>query len=175
MCGIAGVIQCRPGEQVDLARLKAMESTLSHRGPDARGILCPAQNVGLVHTRLAIIDPQILSDQPMSDPSEMVHLIFNGEIYNYRELRVELEHSGHTFKTRSDTEVLLRGYLKWGQELVSRLNGMWAFAIYDTRHATLFCSRDRFGVKPLYYTFDDDEFVFASEIKAILSWNSTYR
>lgn len=175
VCGIAGVVLLERGGSIDDARLSAMQARLVHRGPDANGICRPSTSVALVHTRLAIVDPRVVSDQPMVDRDAVVHLVFNGEIYNFIELRRELERAGREFRTNSDTEVLLQAYLEWGEEAVSRLNGMWAFALYDARRESLFCSRDRFGVKPFYYAFDGRQFIFASEAKALLAWDADLR
>lgn len=161
MCGIAGYI----GKTID-GVLGKMSSTLHHRGPDSSGEYI-VQPVHLAHTRLAIIDlPQGV--QPMHTIDSMLTVIFNGEIYNHKELRLELEDAGHTFITdHSDTEVLLHGWREWGKELPTKLNGMWAFAIYDKNSNKLFLSRDRFGQKPLFYTLQDNNFVFGSELTAL--------
>jgi asparagine synthase (glutamine-hydrolysing) len=164
MCGIAGFIGTGT-----LDDLKGMTQSLVHRGPDDQGLWTDAeQGVYLGHRRLSIID---LSDghQPMWTADQRLGVIFNGEIYNHQELRKELERLGHVFVTdHSDTEVLLHGYRQWGTGLTSRLNGMWAFALYDRDKRLLFCSRDRFGKKPFYYTCQAGTFIFASELRALI-------
>ena len=163
MCGIAGFVG--QGTVEDLGR---MTDALAHRGPDDRGLWCDgAKRVFLGHRRLAIIDVEG-GRQPMWTLDGKLGIVFNGEIYNFAELRGELEHLGHRFVTdHSDTEVLLHGYRQWGAGLTARLNGMWAFALYDAAAGTLFCSRDRFGKKPFYYTLQDGTFAFASELAAL--------
>lgn len=163
MCGICGFIGA--GSQGDLAR---MSSLIVHRGPDDSGEwISSAPPVFLASRRLAVVD---LSDghQPMATADGEFVVAFNGEIYNHRELRLELEGAGYIFQTdHSDTEVLLAGYRAWGPAMVSRLNGMWAFALYDRRRAQLFCSRDRFGKKPFYYSCKNGSFAFASELTSL--------
>lgn len=166
MCGIAGIYSTT-GE-ADPALLTAMSSRLAHRGPDGEGTYLQG-SVGLAHRRLSIIDLSDLASQPMTNEDETLWLVFNGEIYNYRELREDLLRAGHIFRSQTDSEVILHAYEEWGQTCVERLNGMWAFAIYDRKEDLLFCSRDRFGIKPFYYTVADDTFLFASEIKALLA------
>src|ERR1700719_3927233 len=163
MCGIAGFIG--GGERSDL---HGMTDALAHRGPDGEGTWIDQHSrVFLGHRRLSVLD--IASGaQPMTTIDEQLVIIFNGEIYNHAELRVELESRGHQFKTdHSDTEVLLYGYREWGPSLLEKLNGMWSFAIYDRVKGELFLSRDRFGKKPLFYYSDDHRFVFASELTAL--------
>ena len=166
MCGIAGLVKLKQAP-VDADLLWRMLGTLDHRGPDDRGVFVDA-NVGLAHARLSIID-LAGGHQPMSVENGSLWITFNGEIFNYIELREELEKRGHRFTTRSDTEVILRSYLEKGEECVQDFNGQWAFAIWDARHRKLFLSRDRYGVRPLFYTISGDNFFFASEIKAILA------
>ncbi len=165
MCGIAGVLR-RDGAPVGNQLLWAMTTVLGHRGPDGEGFFTQGP-VGLGHRRLAIID-LVTGDQPMSNDDGSIHLIFNGEIYNFRELRKELEARGHKFWTGSDTEVILRAYESYGVECLGRLRGMFAFAIWDDRRGRLFLARDRVGIKPLVYAWDGRRLLFASEIKAIL-------
>lgn len=160
MCGISGF------NWKDEGKATAMVQALSHRGPDARGVFVD-DGVSLGHDRLSIIDLSHAADQPMVDNERKLTIVFNGEIYNFRELRNELTSEYH-FKTKSDTEVILAGYLKWGKDVVKRLNGIFAFAIWDARAQELFCARDHAGVKPFYYFWDGERFIFASEIKAIL-------
>ena len=149
--------------------IQRMNETLVHRGPDDCGIWCDeSRAVYLAHRRLSIIDIDG-GHQPMWTDEGTLGVVYNGEIYNHPELRKELEKNGHRFKSNhSDTEVLLHGYRQWGEKLVDRLNGMWAFAIYEPKRSCLFLSRDRFGKKPLYYTLQDGTFAFASEMTALL-------
>lgn len=165
MCGITGFISQRNDKQSIL--LKQL-SVLHHRGPDDQNIYMD-KNVGLGHARLAIIDIQN-AIQPMKSENGRYVLVFNGEIYNYLELRQHLTHLGYSFKTHSDTEVLLKMYIHYGKNALQKLNGMFAFAIYDHLNHEMFLARDHFGIKPLYYTFLDEQFIFASEIKAILKF-----
>lgn len=165
MCGIAGIFN-RKGNDVNLSVLEAMTDVLAHRGPDGRGVHIDGP-VGLGHRRLAIIDLEN-GAQPMSDSSGRFHITFNGEIYNYRELRLCLETKGHTFRTKSDTEVLLHSYMEYGENCVDRLNGMFAFAVWDSQERKLYLARDRSGIKPLYHSWVGDNFIFASEIKSLL-------
>lgn len=164
MCGIAGVFHLE-GRPVERERLERMGRLLAHRGPDADGFYLQ-EGLGLVHRRLAIIDLDPRSQQPME--FEGCTLIYNGEIFNYVEIRQQLEDLGHRFVTESDSEVLIRAYLQWGRECLQRCNGMWAFALWDERRQGLWCARDRFGVKPFYFARREGEFRFASEPKALL-------
>ena len=163
MCGITGFI----GDG-SIDDLKSMSSALSHRGPDAEGCWQDSQaGIYLAHRRLSIID-LAGGSQPMWTQDQALGITYNGEIYNHKELRAELQSKGHIFKTsHSDTEVLLHGYRQWGQELPSRLNGMWAFCIYDKNAEHLFLSRDRFGQKPLFYFRSNNTFAFSSELKSL--------
>jgi asparagine synthase (glutamine-hydrolysing) len=166
MCGIAGQY-CFDGRVPDRQLLARMSEQLIHRGPDGVGTEVRGC-MGLVHRRLAIID---LSDdglQPMTNEDSTLWLLFNGEIYNYIELREELVKKGHRFHSRSDTEVILHAYEEWGTGCLQRFNGMWAFALWDEKSQQLFCARDRFGIKPFYYTEIGGSFLFASEIKALV-------
>ncbi|MBU3050280.1 asparagine synthase (glutamine-hydrolyzing), partial [Chryseobacterium indologenes] len=165
MCGIAGLIH-KNSIPISEESLKKMTDKLSHRGPDAEGFFIH-ENIGLGHRRLSIIDVSEAANQPFIWEDKQV-LVFNGAIYNYLEIREELIQNNYTFKTNSDTEVLIAAYDFWGKYCVQKFNGMWAFAIFDSKNNTLFCSRDRFGVKPFYYYVDDQKFLFASEIKPIL-------
>ena len=142
-----------------------MTDALAHRGPDDEGYFVN-DVVALGHRRLAIIDIST-GQQPMSTLSGQIQITFNGEIYNFVELRAELEALGHQFRTSSDTEVILESYVEWGENCVERLNGMFAFAIWDARHKRMFLARDRVGKKPLYYYRKGSVLVFASELKAI--------
>jgi asparagine synthase (glutamine-hydrolysing) len=127
------------------------------------------------HRRLAILDLSTAGHQPMSNETGDLWIIHNGEIYNHEELRIELLDKGHVFKSRTDTEVILHSYEQWGEKSLNKFNGMWAFVIWDSRSKKLFCSRDRFGIKPFYYYFDGLKFIFSSEIKAILATDAMER
>ncbi len=171
MCGIAGVMLRRNARQVgDIARyVTNMIDQVVHRGPDGSGVEVVGE-VGLGHRRLSIIDLNVRASQPMCTPDETVWVVFNGEIYNFLDLRRELEAAGVTFRTTSDTEVLLHGWRAWGEGMVARLRGMFAFALWDTRSKTMLLARDRFGKKPLFYAEHRDGLLFASEIKSLLEW-----
>lgn len=159
MCGIAGF------NWGDESLLKRMTATMVHRGPDGSGHFVD-DNMSLGHLRLSILDLSENGHQPMA--YKKLQITYNGEIYNFLELRSELEKQGHVFHTNCDTEVILHAYEQWGQDCVTRFNGMWAFCIYDTEERKLFLSRDRFGIKPLHYYFDGKRFIFASELTALL-------
>ncbi len=168
MCGIAGLFYPGLPKPIDPARIVAMSDAQAHRGPDGSGVWCVA-GVGLGHRRLAIIDLEG-GVQPMALPDQSLAVTFNGEIYNFREVRAELEALGARFVTDSDTEVLLHGWRAWGPDLLARLNGMFAFALYDATTQNLFLARDRFGVKPLHYAeLADGAVAFASELKGLLA------
>jgi asparagine synthase (glutamine-hydrolysing) len=166
MCGVAGVVygEARP---VDRAMLGRMAAAIRHRGPDGYGFVIGRRG-GLAHVRLSIID-RAGGAQPLGNEDGQLQVAFNGEIFNYVELRAELRALGHVFRTDSDTEVLVHGYESWGTRLVDRLNGDFAFAIYDQRDDSLFLARDRFGVRPLFYTQRGSELYFASEAKALFA------
>jgi asparagine synthase (glutamine-hydrolysing) len=167
MCGIAGVIDCESSRLAD--DVAAMSARLAHRGPDDAGAFVDAGAVGLAHHRLSILDLTAAGHQPMSCDSGRLTVVFNGEIYNYRELRRELEQAGVRFSTDSDTEVLLKAYQTWREACVERLVGMYAFAVWDRDQRSLFLARDRVGKKPLLYYWDRRTFAFASELKALLT------
>jgi len=168
MCGIAGVFYPATPKPVDPARIRAMTDVLAHRGPDGAGIWT-APGVGLGHRRLAIIDLDG-GAQPMHSADQAVTVTFNGEIYNFREVRAALEAKGAVFRTDSDTEVLIHGWEAWGPAMLDRLNGMFAFALHDASRQSLFLARDRLGVKPLHYVeLSDGAFAFASELKGLLA------
>ena len=186
MCGIAGLMDfSRRGSIQD--SLRAMTTLAAHRGPDDEGIAlfgsdgrCYSGNnfqgqsdafctVGLGHRRLSIIDLSPAGHQPMSDASGRYWIVYNGEVYNYLELKAELQQSGQSFHTRTDTEVILQAFIAWGPQCLRRFNGMWAFAIYDRVALRLFCARDRFGVKPFHYASANGRFAFASEVKQLLA------
>src|SRR5438093_138237 len=166
MCGLAGVARQRP-RGVSAELLERMAAAIRHRGPDGFGLHAD-DRIGLAHVRLSVIDVAG-GAQPMTNEDGDVRVVYNGEIYNYLELRHELEVRGHVFRTRSDTEVLVHGYEQWGEELLERLNGQFAFALHDRRTASLFLARDRFGILPLYYAERGGDLYFASEIKALLA------
>ena len=169
MCGIAGIFDQNSRQAVAEHDLLTMLQPIRHRGPDASGTWKEAPGVGVAHVRLAIIDLRAESNQPFVSSDGNLVMTYNGEVFNYLELRQELEGHGYRFRTNSDTEVLLTAYRHWGQDVCDRLNGMWAFAIYDRRQDSLFCSRDRFGIKPFYYAVVRGRFMFASEVKALLA------
>ena len=167
MCGICGV-----AGQVDQSLMKAMLARIAHRGPDDEGIYITTTStgaaVGLGHRRLSIIDVSPAGHEPMTDASGQVWLTFNGEIYNFKSLRHELEAAGHRFRSDSDAEVIIYAYIEWGRDFLSRLNGIFALAMWDARDESLLLARDRLGIKPLYYADTPAGFAFASEIKALL-------
>ena len=167
MCGICGKLNFEKGASVKPALIRAMTDTIRHRGPDDDGIHI-APEVGLGFVRLSIIDLSS-GHQPLSNEDGTIWIVFNGEIYNYRELRSFLVSKGHVFKTHSDTEVIVHLYEEFGPECVQKLRGMFAFGIWDENKKTLFLARDRVGIKPLYYALNQNSIVFASEIKAILA------
>ncbi len=197
MCGIAGIYNLDPA-RVDAPALCRMTERLRHRGPDDEGYVlidtrageaqhaggkdtqaglslprvaevdARSANLGMGHRRLAIIDTSASGHQPMSNRDGSLWLVYNGEVHNYVELRLELQDAGYTFRTHTDTEVVLAAYEEWGVECLRRFNGMWAFALWDGRRGRLFCATDRFGIKPFYYWRGDGCFVFASEPKALL-------
>jgi len=166
MCGICGIYH-RDGSPVERDALDRMMSVISHRGPDGYGSYIKGE-IGLGHRRLSIIDLGG-GAQPMTNEDDSLQIIFNGEIYNYVELRDELKQSGHRFKTQSDTEVILHAYEQWGHSCVTKFNGIFAFALWDIPKRQLFLARDHLGVKPLYYTMLGARFLFGSEIKCLLS------
>src|SRR5207253_10998100 len=168
MCGICGVFSPDRDQRVDREVLLAMNQQIVHRGPDDNGIFTEA-NVGLAMRRLSIIDVQT-GHQPINNEDESVRIVFNGEIYNEQELRVDLEARGHRYRTKSDTETIVHLYEEYGRDCVKHLRGMFAFAIWDRRKRNLFVTRDRLGIKPLYYRWDGRTFLFGSEIKTILAY-----
>ncbi|MBP1598701.1 MAG: hypothetical protein H6Q05_4078, partial [Acidobacteria bacterium] len=163
MCGLGGYVGSG-SRQI----LEAMTSLLTHRGPDWRGVWM-RDGIGLAHTRLSILDLTPAGSQPMVSADGRFVLVYNGEIYNYRELRSQLQQAGEIFLSSSDTEVLLHGYRKWGSRVVEKLRGMFAFGIWDDAHRRLFLARDRLGIKPLFYAPLSDGLVFGSEIKALFA------
>ena len=168
MCGIAGVIGVRGGGRTDEAELTALRDAQSHRGPDDAGLwISEDSTVGLGHRRLSIIDLSPSGHQPMSSADGRLHIVFNGEIYNFAALREELEGQGHVFQSRSDTEVVLLGYREWGRGVLQRLRGMFAFALHDAERRETLLARDPLGIKPLYWTDDGRRLLFASEVQAL--------
>lgn len=168
MCGLTGVIAFTEQGRLAISQLQAAAAALSHRGPDAEGFY-RHNNIGLAHRRLSIISPQTEANQPFIDSSRRYVLVFNGEIFNYKALRIKLQHTGVTFRTDSDSEVLLELYKQKGQNCLKKLHGFFAFAIYDTFDGSLFLARDRFGEKPLVYYKDADKFIFGSELAALFA------
>ena len=166
MCGISGIFHFDRTSPVDDLALDRMRSVMQHRGPDDHGYYT-CGHVGLAFNRLSIIDVAG-GHQPMSNEDGTVWIIFNGEIYNFAELRQELLRRGHRFRTRSDTETIVHAWEEWGERTVSKLRGMFAFVIWDVRRQLLFGARDRLGIKPFYYHADGRRFAFASEIKSLL-------
>jgi len=167
MCGICGIVKW-DGSRPDRETIGTMMSAIKHRGPDDEGMLIE-ENAGLGFVRLSIIDLSPSGHQPMFSADKRYVIVYNGEIYNYLEIRKELEQKGHRFTSRSDTEVLLTSFMEWGEDCTHRFNGMWSFVIYDRVKKELYCSRDRYGIKPFYYTYSNEQFAFASEIPALLT------
>lgn len=167
MCGISGIIN-KNGNLVDKGEIQKINDLIVHRGPDDEGFYFE-KNFAFGHRRLSILDLSSDGHQPMHYLDKYI-ITYNGEVYNYLEIKEELQKDGYVFKSHTDTEVILASYDKWGENCVDRFNGMWAFAIYDKEKKIIFCSRDRFGVKPFYYTQVDDKFIFGSEIKQLLEF-----
>ena len=163
MCGFAGFTNFINDNGTVLEK---MMDRIVHRGPDSAGKFVDS-DIALGFRRLSIID-LAEGDQPMFNEDKSLVLVFNGEIYNFKDLRAELISAGHTFANNSDSEVLLHGYEQWGEELVTRLRGMFAFVIFNRADKSLFAARDMFGIKPFYYTFMGNSFIFGSEIKSLL-------
>jgi asparagine synthase (glutamine-hydrolysing) len=171
MCGIAGIISMNPNH-VSTERLKRMTDAVAHRGPDGEGFWINASNnVGFGHRRLAILDLSDAGQQPMHYLSRYT-ITYNGELYNYIELKEDLQQKGYSFRTQTDTEVLLAAYDCWKEQCLQQFDGMFAFAIWDEQEQNLFTARDRFGEKPFYYFFDGEQFLFASEMKALWAANA---
>ena len=167
MCGITGILNL-DGKPVSSVVLRKMTDAIAHRGPDGEGFYTD-NGLGLGHRRLAIIDLSPAGHQPMVTKDGRYVLSYNGEIYNFQELRIELEACGYQFHSRTDTEVVLYAYAQWGEKALERFNGMFAFAIWDKQERELFLARDRYGIKPLYYTLQGNCFLFGSEVKAIVA------
>jgi len=169
MCGITGVYNLNKGATVSQAVVKKMRDVLVHRGPDDAGLyISPNKKVGLGYRRLAIIDLSAAGNEPMSNEDKTIWMVFNGEVYNFQGIKKALIQKGHHFHSRTDAEVVLHLYEEKGEQLVNGLNGMYAFVIWDEKKKKLLAVRDRLGIKPFYYYFKDNIFIFASEIKAIL-------
>ncbi|NMB92384.1 MAG: asparagine synthase (glutamine-hydrolyzing), partial [Parcubacteria group bacterium] len=169
MCGITGIYIVNNPSEVNKDTLIKMRDSLIHRGPDDSGLyISQDKKVGLGFRRLAIIDLSPLGNQPMTNEDQTLWLIFNGEIYNFQEIKEDLIKKGHQFKSKTDSEVLLHLYEEKGEKCLDDLNGMYAFVIWDEKNKKLFASRDRLGIKPFYYYYQDGIFLFGSEIKAIL-------
>jgi Asparagine synthase (glutamine-hydrolyzing) len=171
MCGIVGILKL-DRSPVSKNELVKMYSAIKHRGPDGEGYFID-KYLGLGHVRLAILDPSERGSQPMSSKNGEWTIVFNGCIYNFKELRETLRSFGHTFISETDTEVIVEGLAEWGLDIFPKLNGMFAIAAWHKSSETLWLARDRFGIKPLYYCFTNQNFLFASEIKAILAHNSS--
>src|SRR4051812_14617039 len=168
MCGIAGKINFDHNRPVTPSEIKAMIGTIAHRGPDDEGVFVDG-NVGLGTRRLAIVDLSSAGHMPMSDESKKFWITYNGEIYNFPELKKSLEQDGVKFRSHTDTEIIIELYKKYGVDCLKYLRGMFAFAIWDSSKQLLFIARDRIGKKPLKYYKDSNAFIFASELKAILA------
>lgn len=172
MCGIAGIIAA-PGTEVARVDLETLATALAHRGPDGEGIWIGAGGgIGLAHRRLAILDTSERGLQPMHSPDGRHTVVYNGEIFNFLELREQLERLGHVFRSESDTEVILAAWREWGEQMLFRFNGMWGLAIHDAASGDVFFARDRFGIKPLHFLHDGRRIAFASEVRALrkLPW-----
>lgn len=170
MCGIAGIVEYAPVKpSIDAGLLKRMSDIIAHRGPDDEGQwMSPSRRAGFAFRRLAIVDLSANGHQPMTTSDGRFTIVFNGEIYNHRSIRADLEARGYTYRSQSDTETILYGFAEWGEALLQKMVGMWGLAIWDDEKQELFCARDRIGIKPLYYTLQGGRLVFASEIKSIL-------
>ncbi len=170
MCGIVGIVEVHSNEpRIEYPLLKKMSDVIEHRGPDSEGQwVADDKRCGLAFRRLSIIDLSDAGNQPMQTDDGRYTIVFNGEIYNHLDIRKELEELGYKYRSRTDTETILKGYLHWGADIVDKLNGMFALAIWDSETNELFCARDRVGKKPLYYYYQDGIFIFGSEIKSIL-------
>ena len=173
MCGFVGFIDENDQTYDHRAAIVAMADAIAHRGPDSEGYFEDGR-AALRFRRLAIID-LAGANQPLYNENRSLVLVFNGEIYNYRELRRQLIAAGHAFSTQGDAEVVLHGFEQWGARVLDRLRGMFAFALYDTTTGELFCARDAFGVKPLYYAAKGDRILFGSEIKGLLAHPHAHR
>jgi asparagine synthase (glutamine-hydrolysing) len=167
MCGIAGQFNFVSDEPVEPATIRRMADSIAHRGPDDEGYFISGP-LGFGFRRLSIID-LVSGHQPMSDVEQTVWLIFNGEIYNFKELRTELQTRGYSFRTNSDTEVIIHGYKEWGTEVLNRLNGMFGLALWDVNKKRLVVARDAMGIKLIYYRIAEGLLTFGSEVRAVLA------
>jgi len=175
MCGIVGFKSARDFQALQQSLLGAANS-LTHRGPDDSGLFCDARTgVGLAHRRLSVIDLSRAGRQPMASDDGTVHIVYNGEVYNFGEVRQTLEEFGHRFSSSTDTEVILKAYLQWGIGCLQRFVGMFSFALWDGRQQRLYLARDRLGIKPLYYYFKNGTLIFASELKGLMAFKSFVR
>ena len=165
MCGIAGIINFIT-EPVFETSIKKMTDSIAHRGPDGEGMFVD-ENIGFGHRRLAILDLSVAGKQPMFSDDARYVITYNGEVYNFKTIRGELAGLGHQFRSNTDSEVILKSYIEWGEKCVHKFNGMFAFAILDRHSKDVFIARDRYGIKPFYYYQDSERFVFGSEVKAI--------
>lgn len=172
MCGIAGILNIN-GQSIAHSQIKAMTDIIAHRGPDGEGQYIDG-HIGLGHRRLAIIDLSVAGRQPMQTSDGRFTITYNGEVYNFKELRIQLEALGYQFHSNTDTEVVLNAYVEWGHKCLEKFNGMFSFALFDKKEQKIFLARDRYGIKPLYYYKDSNYFVFASEVKAIIA-SEVYR
>jgi asparagine synthase (glutamine-hydrolysing) len=170
MCGITGIYAFNQVGRFFMVNLSAATLALADRGPDAQKTFVD-DAVGLGHRRLSIIDLSSQANQPMSDPSGRYTIVFNGECYNYKALRQDLEQKGHAFTTDSDTEVLLHLLIEEGAAGIQKVNGFFGFAFYDKQEQSILVARDRFGIKPLYYYFDEDKFAFSSTLDSLMRYN----
>ena len=166
MCGIAGILNLK-GNPISPLTLKKMTDVIVHRGPDGEG-QWQEENIGIGHRRLAILDLSPAGHQPMLSSNKRWVLSYNGEVYNYKELRIELEAEGYLFRSNTDSEVVLYSLIHWKEKALSKFNGMFALALWDRKEKSLFLARDRYGIKPLYYCMQKQIFSFASEQKSIL-------
>lgn len=177
MCGIAGIVKLDTSSfEISKELLQKMSDVIIHRGPDSDGKwISPNGKCGLAFRRLAIIDLSVNGNQPMHDTDGRYTIVFNGEIYNHNDLRKQLEQKGYKYKSNTDTETIIYGYREWGEKILSKMIGMWSFAIWDNQTSELFASRDRIGIKPFYYLINNSNFLFGSEIKSILEYKQYQR
>ena len=168
MCRIVGIIGFNGSSEGEInCKICSMRDSMSHGGPDDYGsYMDEDKEVAMGHRRLSILDLTSLGHQPMTNENEDVYISYNGEVYNFKELRSELINLGHRFNSNTDTEVILKSYVEWGQDSFARFNGMFAISIYDKRKGVIYLVRDSAGIKPLYYSIKDGQLIFASELKA---------
>ena len=166
MCGIGGIVSTN-NSKIDQNIANDMKVSLEHRGPDHSSINYISDSECFIHSRLSIIDLDSRSNQPYQDDDKRYTIVFNGEIYNFKEIRAELQSKGVKFSTEGDTEVLLKGYIEYKSEILKKLRGQFAFAVHDAMTSSIFLARDRIGIKPLYFARNDDWFIFSSELKTI--------